>query len=239
MAFRPAGALFRTGFKNGSIVEIRAPPIRSMEISLLLIRHAETVWNREGRMQGFQDSPLSDTGQEQSARLGQWLRRRKVDAVYSSDAARCLETARIAFDGLDLPVRQMPELRERNLGAWEGRLWTEVVKSDPEGTRRYKQSADYRPPEGETWHELQARVMKAVREIVEGHPKGRLAVVTSGGSLRAAVIGAMELPPDTWARWATWNTGLTRLDYRDGAWKLIKFNDVAHLTGTGDGHAVF
>ena len=210
-----------------------------METSLLLIRHAETVWNREGRMQGFLDSPLSDTGLSQAEKLGRRLRSKKISAVYASDALRCVETARLALGHTGHAPTLMPALRERNLGDWEGRMWKDVADADPDAARTYKRDPSYRPPNGESWHELQARATAALREILAAHPGGRVAVVTSGGTLRAAVFGAMSSPPETWSFWATWNTGLSRLDHRDGVWKLVKYNDVGHLSGTGDGHAVF
>ncbi len=210
-----------------------------METSLVLIRHAETVWNREGRMQGFLDSPLSPRGQEQAARLGLRLSARPFTAVYTSDAPRCLETTRIAFSGSGLKPGVLPGLRERNLGQWEGRLWKEVAESAPEEAKVYKKDPSFRPPGGETWNELQARLMSEIEKILSAHPGGRIAVVTSGGSLRAAVFGVMSIPAALWPSWATWNTGLSRLDRRDGNWRLIKYNDVGHLSGTGDGHAVF
>src|SRR5581483_4286464 len=100
-----------------------------METSLILIRHAETVWNREGRMQGSLDSPLSETGTQQAEALGRRFRDLKFDALYASDALRCVRTARIAMDGA--PLRTKAEFRERALGAWEGRVWKEIAEADP------------------------------------------------------------------------------------------------------------
>jgi probable phosphoglycerate mutase len=150
-----------------------------------------------------------------------------------------VETARIAFDGRNLDARLLPGLRERNLGAWEGRLWKEVAESVPEEALIYKKEPAFRPPGGESWHELQARMTAALQQILSAHPGGRIAVFTSGGSLRAAVFGAMSIPAELWSTWATWNTGLSRIDHRDGSWRLVKYNDVGHLSGTGDGRAVF
>ena len=200
-----------------------------MTTSLFLIRHAETMWNREGRMQGFQDSPLSETGTLQSEALGTRLKDMRIDAYYSSDAARCVRTMRIATGSLNAPVTLMPELRERNLGGWESLLWTDIVAKDSDGAAHYKQTADFRPPQGETLLELRNRMVTALVEIEAAHRGKRVAVFTSGGSVRAAVFGLLNLPADAWAKLAAWNTGITRLDFRDGVWKLLTFNDVSHL----------
>ena len=210
-----------------------------METSLLLIRHAETVWNREGRMQGFLDSALSDNGREQAEKLGRRLRSKKFSAVYSSDAPRCLETARLALGHTGLEPTVTAALRERNLGDWEGRLWKDVADADSDAARTYKRDPAFRPPNGESWIELQARAATVLRDVIAAHRGGRVAIITSGGTLRAAVFGAMAIPPETWSFWATWNTGLSRLDHRDGVWKLVKYNDVGHLSGTVAAHAVF
>lgn len=209
-----------------------------MDTSLVLIRHAETVWNREGRLQGSQDSPLTDFGVEQARQLGRRLGRRPFDAVHSSDSGRCRETARVALAGAPDP-RFDVKLRERNLGAWEGRTWKDILAAFPEAARDYKQDPSFRPPGGESWNELRDRVMSVLNQIVKVYPGQRVAVVTHGGALRAAVFGAMGLPAENWGTWATWNTGLSRMDHRDGQWKLIKYNDVGHLSGTPDSEGVF
>jgi broad specificity phosphatase PhoE len=210
-----------------------------MDTSLLLIRHAETVWNREGRMQGFQDSPLSENGTAQAEALGRRLRAMRVDAVISSDAPRCVRTARIAVGELSLPLRTTPALRERNLGAWEGRTWADIAAENPAGAQTYRATADYRPPDGESFLEVRDRVTAALQAAAEEFAERRILVFTSGGSVRGGLLGLMNIPADTWGRYAIWNTGVTRFDFRKGLWRLVQFNDVAHLPGTADGPAVF
>jgi broad specificity phosphatase PhoE len=215
------------------------PADNPMETSLLLIRHAETVWNREARMQGYQDSPLSELGTAQAEALGRRMRPHLFDAVYASDALRCVRTARIALDNASAPIETMAELRERSLGDWEGLRWPDIVAADPEGARLYRTSGAYRPPNGETFVSLRSRATAALARITRAHPGRRVLIFTSGGTIRAGVFGLMEFPADSWAGLSIWNTGITRLLFRDGAWKLVGLNDVSHLSGTGDGHAMF
>ena len=201
-----------------------------MTTTLYLIRHAETMWNREGRMQGFGDSPLSELGTQQAEALARRMPELKIDAFYSSDAPRCLRTMRIATGSLNARVAQMPELRERHMGDWEGKLWTEISGEDPEGARLYKTTAEYRPPHGESLLELRNRITRALVEISAANPGRRSAIFTSGGSIRAAVFGLLDIPCDAWAKLSAWNTGITRFDLRDAHWKLTSFNDTTHLS---------
>ena len=76
-------------------------------------------------------------------------------------------------------------------------------------------------------------------EVSAAHPGGKVVLFSSGGTIRAAVFAALNLPPESWSALATWNTGITRLDVRDGQWRLVRYNDAAHLAGTGDSRAMF
>jgi broad specificity phosphatase PhoE len=201
-----------------------------MTTSLFLIRHAETMWNREGRMQGFKDSPLTEKGTQQATALAKKLTALRIDAFFSSDAPRCVSTMRLATGPSELPLTLMPDLRERNLGDWEGRRWVDIAAKDPNGTHLYRSTADYRPPQGETMLELRNRMLSALVDISRAHEGRRAAVFTSGGSIRAAVFGLLDLDVDGWARITAWNTGVTRLELTDGIWKLLTFNDISHLS---------
>ena len=88
--------------------------------TLLLVRHGETDWNAEGRLQGHTDRPLSDYGRRQARRLAEELEGEELEAIYSSDLARAHETAEIVGERLGLPVALEPDLREKDWGTWEG-----------------------------------------------------------------------------------------------------------------------
>lgn len=200
-----------------------------MITTLLLIRHAETVWNREGRIQGYGDSPLSEEGRAQTMKLWRRLNRIKLSAAYSSSSERCVETARRAMGRTDIPLEQFEGLRERNLGRWEGRLWPEIAKEAPDDAVRYKNDASFRPPEGETWLEMQARVDGVIAHALKEHMGRRVVIFTSGGPVRAAVMSALKADANRWAAWSTWNTGVSTLENKEGHWRLVKFNDTSHL----------
>src|SRR5690349_11779156 len=147
--------------------------------TLLLVRHGETDWNAEGRLQGHTDRPLNDYGREQARRLAEQLE--QIDAVYASDLSRARETAEIVAGRLGLPVVIDPDLREKDWGTWEG------LTSDERLGVEYA---------GETTEAHRDRVLAAVQRIAERHPGERVLVVTHGGCLRRiqAAVAGVALP---------------------------------------------
>jgi broad specificity phosphatase PhoE len=162
--------------------------------TLLLVRHGETDWNAEGRLQGHTDRPLNEHGRRQAKELAARLAEEHVDAIYASDLSRAKETAEIVGARLGLPVVIDADLREKNWGSWEGLTGDERVHVEQDG----ESTVDHRD-----------RVMRAVERIVERHPGQRIVVVTHGGSLRriqAAVNGMADPVIDNCAVWS-WTFG--------------------------------
>jgi probable phosphoglycerate mutase len=158
--------------------------------TLLLVRHGETDWNAEGRLQGHTDRPLNDYGRRQARELAERLAGEQVDAVYASDLVRARETAEIVAGRLGLPVGVDPDLREKDWGTWEGLTGDERVHVELVG----ESTADHRD-----------RMLRALRRIAGRHPSGRVVVVTHGGSLRrvqAALHGVAEPVIDNCSVWA-------------------------------------
>jgi broad specificity phosphatase PhoE len=167
--------------------------------TLLLVRHGETDWNADGRLQGQTDRPLSDYGRSQARQLAEELGDDGVEAIYSSDLARARETAEIVGDRLGLPVVLDPDLREKDWGNWEG--LTAVERDRVEFV-------------GESTEAHAERTLRALRRIAERHPAGRVLVVTHGGSMRriqTAALG-MALP-------VVENCGRWLCVYEDGAFR--------------------
>jgi broad specificity phosphatase PhoE len=148
---------------------------------LLLVRHGETDWNAEGKLQGHTDRPLNDYGRRQAQALADRLAGERIDAVYASDLSRARETAEIVGAKLGLPVVVDPDLREKNWGNWEGLTSDERLHIEFEG---------------ETSEAHRDRTLSAVQRIVERHPDERIVVVTHGGSLRRiqAAVSGFALP---------------------------------------------
>jgi broad specificity phosphatase PhoE len=147
--------------------------------TLLLVRHGETDWNADGRLQGHTDRPLSDFGRRQARRLAEELENERLDAIYSSDLSRARETAEIVGERLALSVDLDPGLREKDWGNWEG--LTAVERDRVEFV-------------GESTEAHQERILDALRRIAERHPgDGRVLVVTHGGSMRRVQVAAMGM----------------------------------------------
>ena len=159
--------------------------------TLLLVRHGETDWNADGRLQGQTDRPLSEFGRGQARQLAEELADEELEAIYASDLARACETAAIVGERLGLPVVLDPDLREKDWGTWEG--LTAVERDRVEFV-------------GESTEAHQERILRALRRISERHRGGgSVLVVTHGGSMRRVQTAAlgMALPVvENCGRWA-------------------------------------
>lgn len=208
-----------------------------MDVSttLYLIRHAETVWNQEQRYQGQKDIPLSATGRRQARllarRLGSVARREPFDALWTSDLARARETAEILGAELGLAVRTHPGLREIHFGAWEGLTFPEVAARYPESAEAYRRDpARTRPPEGESFVEMQERAARALEEILACSGR-RLLIVAHGGTVKGILCHLFQWAPESRHRLLVDNAAITVVLQRGGMWRLRSFNDTCHLEG--------
>jgi broad specificity phosphatase PhoE len=152
---------------------------------VLLGRHGETDDNREPlRFQGWRDTPLNDSGRRQAAELAERMASEGIVSLWSSDLVRASETAEIVGDRLGLEPRLDWRLREGNRGRWEGRLFEDVAREEPEASAAYLRAGpDWRFPGGESLREQQERVSECVEEIRATGELPALAVA-HGGSIR-------------------------------------------------------
>lgn len=168
--------------------------------TILLARHGETDWNREGRWQGWADPPLNEHGRAQAHELAQQLRSTPFDAVYSSDLSRAHETAEIVAAPHGVPVIADPGLREIDVGSWSGLTRPELEERFPNGDR----------PDGETRDQHRERVHAAVERIARANFGRRILIVTHGGTMRALRGQVSDGPHHPIA-----NCGVIELQFRD------------------------
>lgn len=157
---------------------------------MLLVRHGETDWNAEGRLQGHTDTPLNDYGRRQARALAERLAGQQFAALYASDLARARETAEILGGVLGLGVELDPGLREKNWGTWEG-----LTPSERDAVELA----------GESSGAHRERTLATLRRIAERHPDDRALVVTHGGSIRrvqAAATGIAMAVVENCGTWA-------------------------------------
>jgi broad specificity phosphatase PhoE len=161
--------------------------------NLLLVRHGETDWNRDGRWQGGSDTRLNDVGREQARALAQQLDG-EIDVLYSSDLARARETAEIVAAKLGLEVRLDPRLRERGFGSWEGLTTTEIEERFAEAHGRWLAGEGAGADDAEAFEDFSARVEDFLSDVLRLHPGEEVLVVSHGGSIR--VIHALAAGVD-------------------------------------------
>ncbi|HVK33359.1 MAG TPA: histidine phosphatase family protein [Burkholderiaceae bacterium] len=197
---------------------------------LVAIRHGETAWNVDTRIQGQLDIGLNPTGQRQAERLGRAMAGERLDAVYSSDLGRAHDTAHALARHAGLPVQTDPALRERAFGVFEGMTFAEIEQRFPDGARRWRRrDAGFGPEGGETLGDFYTRVVTAVAGIAERHRGQHIAVVTHGGVLDALYRAAARIALDAPRTWQVGNASINRLLHGDHGFTLVGWADSFHL----------
>ena len=207
------------------------------EARLLLIRHGETAWNAEHRIQGRLDVPLSPTGVWQTGRLAQRLAAETIDAVVSSDLARAWMTAMPLADARGLVLLPEPRLRERAFGIFEGKTLDEIAAEHPQEFAAWRaRDVDWRIPGGESAAEFIARVLEALHDIAAAYLGRTVAVVSHGGVLDVIYRHARALAWDAPREHLMLNASINRLGAHAAPLRLriVEWADVAHLDQAGD-----
>jgi len=209
------------------------------ETRLTLIRHGETEWNREGRIQGYHsDSVLTATGRAQADRVAERLAGERVDALFSSDAGRARQTAAAIAAAVGLDVLYDAALRERNYGVFEGRTYEEIEREFPEAYRKFRsRDPHYAPPEGESGAQFRDRIVAALERVAARSEARHAAVVTHGGALGIAYRHVTDMLLEAKRDYSLHNASLNRIVYSGGRWSLEAWWDVAHLPG-GSGDSI-
>ena len=199
----------------------------------MLVRHGETEWNREHRIQGHADAPLNATGIEQARCLASRLAGTRIDAIYTSDVSRTRKTAEIVVEGRGIEVLELSDLRERNYGRWEGVTQEEWQAADPEGFAHWKRSPDtYTPPGGESLEDVLGRASRAAENIKECHPNDdSIVVVGHGASLLVLAVHLLDLPLYYRNNFTLGNTSLSVLDVGTEHTVIQLWNDTSHKDG--------
>ena len=200
--------------------------------TLLIVRHGETDWNADGRIQGHTDIGLSDTGAEQARLLGVRLASIPIDVSYCSDLKRASETAAFALGDQDVALNRTPRLREYHKGSFEGMTLPEIKAQFPEDYPRYlEKNLDYAPAGGETTRDVSSRMAEIFGEIKAKHLNETVLVVGHGGSLRAGMVSLLRMPLEGNWSFAFGNCSLTMVDTFEDNAVLRLFNDNSHLNG--------
>lgn len=198
---------------------------------LIVIRHGETAWNVDTRIQGQLDIGLNATGQRQAQQLGQALADETVEAVYASDLARAWDTARAVAGPLGLEVISEPRLRERAFGQFEGRTFADIEANSPDEARRWRtRDPEFEPEGGESLIAFRHRVTGVAAELSARHPGALVVLVAHGGVMdvlyRAATGQELQAP----RTWHLGNAAINRLLWTPQGFSLVGWGDVSHLS---------
>ena len=199
------------------------------ETEIILIRHGETEWNSQLRMQGHSNSALSAVGRGQIQALGEWMKKVSFAHIYSSDSLRARQTAEAItqYSGDTLQFDQ--RIREKNLGVFEGLTSIEAREQFPEIYRLFKTGgANYVIDEGESTQQVLDRALEFIEEIRLRHPEQRVVMVTHGGVVRVLMKHTLGLSLDAPTSFLIKNTGIFRLVWNE-KWLVSQMDVVSHL----------
>lgn len=202
-------------------------------IRLIMVRHGQTIWNREKRYQGQSDTPLDEVGLAQARALADHFAGQAIDAIYSSDLQRAWKTALPIGHAVGVTPQAEPLLREGAFGDWEGLTYDEInMKWPDELAAWFSDPMTCVPPGGETLERIQARVGAVVAGIRQRHEGQTVMVVSHGGALRAMILHALGLPSPAFWRLSLGSAAISELRLHADVSVLTLFNDthvVSHI----------
>ena len=203
---------------------------------VLIARHGQTVSNREGRFCGHSETPLTERGVAQARALAVRLAATRIDAVYTSDFSRAIDTAAIVLEGRGLTPSVDPALRELHYGEWEMQRERDISRTHPDEIRRMRaEDPAWQPPGGETVAMVRERTLRALEGIVARHPHQTVLVVTHGTAINCLLAGVLGMDPAYTFRIDVANCGLSELVMRGKRPVVRLLNDTSHLAEGGLG----
>jgi 2,3-bisphosphoglycerate-dependent phosphoglycerate mutase len=199
---------------------------------IVAIRHGETVWNAEMRMQGQLDTALSERGRWQADRAADSLAGEGIEAIFASDLERAFDTAQALARRLGLPVTTDTGLRERSFGVFQGFTYAEIDARWPDQAARWRHhDPDFGPEGGETLREFSARAVATCTRIAASQAGRSIAIVTHGGVLDCLYRAASGVALGAPRSWELGNASINRLLYTPRGFTLVGWSDTAHLEG--------
>src|SRR5574343_27237 len=197
---------------------------------ICLVRHGETEWNAERRIQGQIDIGLNEVGRRQAVAAGRWLKQSGIVALYSSDLKRAWTTAQAIGAELGLQPAAVPEMRERRYGVFEGLSYDEAKQRHPAGYAAFEgRNAGYDFDNGESLLAMFERVTGKLKQLAAAHAGQTIAVVLHGGVLdiinRFVRNNPLEMPRD----FLIPNAGINWISEQAGVWRLETWGETEHL----------
>ena len=203
---------------------------------IIAVRHGETAWNVDTRIQGHLDIALNDTGRWQARQVARALADEPLAAVYTSDLQRAHATALAIAQASGAPLVAEPGLRERSFGELEGRTFAEIEAELPEQARRWRQrDPHFAPTGGETLVQLRERIAATTHRLAAQHTEQLIVLVAHGGVLDMLYRLATGLDLQAPRTWLVTNASINRLLWTPQGLTLVGWADTQHLdTGSRD-----
>ncbi|MGL5698560.1 MAG: 2,3-diphosphoglycerate-dependent phosphoglycerate mutase GpmB [Kluyvera sp.] len=204
-------------------------------LQVYLVRHGETQWNAERRIQGQSDSPLTAKGEQQAMQVGARVRSYGITHVIASDLGRTRRTAEIIADACGCGITLDSRLRELNMGVLEQRHLDSLTAEEEEWRRQVVNGTPGgRIPEGESMQELSERMLAGLTACLELPPGSRPLLVSHGIALGCLVGTILGLPAHAERRLRLRNCSISRVDYQESlwlapGWVVETAGDVSHL----------
>ena len=198
---------------------------------IIAVRHGETAWNVDSRIQGQLDIGLNDNGRWQARRVGEALAGEEITAVYSSDLGRAHQTAESIAAVTGKEVVPQEGLRERSFGLFEGKTFDEIHQNWPDHAQNWrKRIPEWQPPQGgESLLQLRERVTRTIAELAARHPGEQIVVVAHGGVLDALYRVATGQEVNSPRTWELPNGAINRLLWTPQGFTLVGWSDTQHL----------
>jgi broad specificity phosphatase PhoE len=197
--------------------------------TIYLVRHAETTWNLEGKVQGSRDTPLSIDGLAQTAKTVAFLSALQFDAIFTSPLIRARAIAEPVGVNLGISLIVMPELREIEFGGWEGHTWNEIEAIYPATLAAWElKSLEARPDGGESLGDVGRRAEK-VRSRLESSSGDLVLVVAHGGFNRVLMSVLLDLPPSSYSSFTQPNACISIFETETSKWQARVIDSTCHL----------
>lgn len=198
--------------------------------NILLIRHGETDWNREKRLQGYIDIALNQIGVEQAQLIAKVLSRENIEVAYASDLSRAFDTAVEIAKHHQLEVHKEPGLRERCYGEIQGMTYAEIEVTHPENYHAwYTRNAEFSPKGGESLRFFYERVTSTITQIAKRHLGKTILIVAHGGVLDCMYRVATKIDISEKHKIELLNTSLNRLVFDGENFQIVHWGDTSHL----------
>ncbi|MDI6704107.1 MAG: histidine phosphatase family protein [bacterium] len=200
-------------------------------MELILIRHAESNWNKTCRVQGTRDPHLSEIGRRQGELIAQRFNNERLDIIYASPLKRAYQTAEILAKKKNVRLILEERLKEINLGEWQGKTLKEINRRYGDMLNRwYEKPEDVNLPGGERLLEFKDRVVNVFTEIKRRYFSRRVVVVTHGGVISIYLVHLLGMNPNRVWRIALKNASISIIKFYGEVFNLALFNDTCHLS---------